>query len=98
MYYLLLPTPELRNALLTYLNAACDINSVFHYLPLHLSRMGRTFGGKERQCPVAEDVSERLLRLPFYTGLSDADQSRVVAALNDFTAAEICARADSLSL
>jgi len=97
MYYLLLPTPELRNALLTYLNA-CDINSVFHYLPLHLSRMGRTFGGEEGQCPVAEDVSERLLRLPFYTGLSEADQFRVVAALRDFTSKEACVQVDSLSV
>jgi len=97
MYYLLLPTAELRNALLTYLNA-CDINSVFHYLPLHLSRMGRTFGGEEGQCPVAEDVSERLLRLPFYTGLSEADQFRVVAALRDFTSKEACVQVDSLSV
>jgi dTDP-4-amino-4,6-dideoxygalactose transaminase len=80
MYYLVLPAAEKRNRLLEYLNAA-DINSVFHYVPLHLSRMGRMFGGEEGQCPVTEDVSERLLRLPFYTGLSQADQSRVVSAL-----------------
>lgn len=80
MYYLVLPTAEKRNRVLEYLNAA-DINSVFHYVPLHLSRMGKTFGGEEGQCPVTEDVSERLLRLPFYTGLSEADQSRVVSAL-----------------
>jgi dTDP-4-amino-4,6-dideoxygalactose transaminase len=84
MYYLLLPTAEKRNRLLEYLNAA-DINSVFHYVPLHLSRMGRMFGGEDGQCPVTEDISERLLRLPFYTGLSEADQSRVVSALKDFT-------------
>ena len=87
MYYLLLPLAEKRNRLLDYLNAA-DINSVFHYVPLHLSRMGRMFGGEEGQCPVTEDVSERLLRLPFYTGMSEADQSRVVSALKDFTSRE----------
>jgi dTDP-4-amino-4,6-dideoxygalactose transaminase len=84
MYYLVLPTRQKRDRMLADLNAA-DINSVFHYLPLHLSRMGREFGGKEGQRPVAEDVSARLLRLPFYTGLSEADQSRVVAALRDIT-------------
>jgi dTDP-4-amino-4,6-dideoxygalactose transaminase len=97
MYYLVLPTPELRRRLLTHLNA-CDINSVFHYQPLHLSRMGQTFGGKEGQCPVAEDVSERLLRLPFYTGLSEADQLRVVSALIDFTAGEAWVPLDSLAV
>ena len=31
-----------------------------------------------------EDVSERLLRLPFYNGLTEADQARVVAAIIEF--------------
>jgi len=91
MYYLVLPTAAQRDRLIAYLNAA-DINSVFHYLPLHLSRMGRKFGGKEGQCPVSEDVSDRLVRLPFYTGMSEADQSRVVSALKDFTSREAGAR------
>ncbi|WP_293046495.1 DegT/DnrJ/EryC1/StrS family aminotransferase [Moorena sp. SIO1F2] len=34
------------------------IYSVFHYLPLHLSDMGREFGGKEGDCLVTEDVSD----------------------------------------
>ena len=83
MYYLVLPTPEKRHQLLTHLNDG-DINSVFHYQPLHLSRMGREFGGEQGQCPVSEDVSERLLRLPFYTGLSEADQCRIVSVLKGF--------------
>ena len=87
MYYLILPTAEKRERLINYLNDA-DINSVFHYLPLHLSRMGRQFGGEEGQCPVAEDVSDRLVRLPFYTGMTEEDQASVVAALRDFTARE----------
>jgi len=83
MYYLVLPTLEERHRLLTHLNDS-DINSVFHYQPLHLSRMGREFGGEQGQCPVSEDVSERLLRLPFYTGLSEADQCRIVSVLKAF--------------
>ena len=58
-----------------------NINSVFHYLPLHLSNMGRRFGGKEGDCPVTESVSDRLIRLPFYNDLSEADQARVVSAI-----------------
>jgi dTDP-4-amino-4,6-dideoxygalactose transaminase len=87
MYYLVLPTLEKRDRLIAHLNAA-DINSVFHYLPLHLSGMGRKFGGKEGQCPISESVSDRLVRLPFYTGMSEEDQSRVVSALKDFTSRE----------
>jgi Predicted pyridoxal phosphate-dependent enzyme apparently involved in regulation of cell wall biogenesis len=63
---------------------AHEINSVFHYLPLHLSSMGRRFGGKEGDCPVTEEISDRLLRLPFYNDLTEADQARVVAAVKDF--------------
>jgi dTDP-4-amino-4,6-dideoxygalactose transaminase len=84
MYYLLLPSLEHRQTLITHLRAR-GILSVFHYLPLHLSDMGRSFGGKPGDCPVTEDVSDRLLRLPFYNDFSHEDQTRVVAAIHDFT-------------
>lgn len=87
MFYLLLPSLAERQALIGYLNAK-EINGVFHYLPLHTSGMGRRFGGKEGDCPVSEDVSDRLLRLPFYNDLSEADQERVVTALMDFQAVD----------
>ena len=83
MYYLLLPTLEMRTALIDHLKAR-GILSVFHYLPLHLSAMGRKLGGKPGDCPVAEDVRDRLLRLPFYNSLTDADQQRVIAAVREF--------------
>ena len=83
MFYLVVPSLAERQALIAHLNA-CEINSVFHYLPLHLSGMGRRYGGKEGDCPVTEDVSDRLLRLPFYNELTEVDQARVVAALEDF--------------
>lgn len=83
MFYLLLPSLEYRQALIAHLKAQ-DILSVFHYLPLHLSDMGRRFGGAPGDCPVTEDVSDRLLRLPFYNDLSQADQQRVVNAVCEF--------------
>jgi dTDP-4-amino-4,6-dideoxygalactose transaminase len=46
--------------------------------------MGRKFGGRLGQCPVTEDVSDRLVRLPFYNDLSEADQSRVIDAVREF--------------
>jgi dTDP-4-amino-4,6-dideoxygalactose transaminase len=83
MYYLLLRSLEERQALIAYLNTQ-QINSVFHYLPLHLSTMGREFGGKEGDCPVTEDLSDRLLRLPFYNDLDERDQARVIAGIKNF--------------
>jgi len=83
MFYLLLPSLEWRQGLIAHL-AARQILSVFHYLPLHLSPMGKKFGGKPGDCPVTETVSDRLLRLPFYNDLAEADQARVVEAITEF--------------
>ena len=63
---------------------ALGILAVFHYLPLHLSDMGRRLGGCAGQCPVSEDLSERLLRLPFYFELSEKDQDEVISAIKRF--------------
>ena len=46
--------------------------------------MGQRLGGKEGDCPVTEGVSDRLLRLPFYNDLTEADQERVVGAVTKF--------------
>jgi dTDP-4-amino-4,6-dideoxygalactose transaminase len=83
MFYLLVSSIAQRQALIAHLNAR-EINSVFHYLPLHLSSMGRRFGGKEGDCPVTEDASDRVVRLPFYNELTEVDQTHVIAALKDF--------------
>lgn len=77
MFYLLLPSLTGRQALMAHLKSH-RISSVFHYLPLHLSDMARTFGSRKGDCPVSEDVSDRLLRLPFYNELTEADMARIV--------------------
>ena len=82
MFYLLMPSLEQRQALIEHLKE-CGILSVFHYLPLHLSDMGHRFGGKAGDCPITEDVSNRLLRLPFYNRLTTDDQALVVAAIKN---------------
>jgi dTDP-4-amino-4,6-dideoxygalactose transaminase len=83
MFYLLLRTIEERQAMIAHLKTR-GVHSVFHYLPLHLSEMGRQLGGKAGDCPVTENMSDRLLRLPFYGDLTEADQARVVSAIMEF--------------
>jgi len=80
LFYLLMPSLEARTHLLASLRAQ-QVLAVFHYLPLHLSEMGRRFGGHEGQCPVTESVADRLVRLPLFFQLSDADQQRVIEAV-----------------
>jgi len=83
MFYLLMPSLEARQGLIAHLKAR-EILSVFHYLPLHLSEMGRRRGGREGDCPVAESISDRVVRLPFYNELGGSDQGRVVSAISEF--------------
>jgi dTDP-4-amino-4,6-dideoxygalactose transaminase len=83
MFYMVLPTLEFRESLISHLKAQ-GILSVFHYVPLHSSEMGRKWAARETHCPVTEDVSVRLLRLPFYNDLTEAEQVRVVAAVTSF--------------
>lgn len=85
MFYLLLPSLKARQAFINHLKAN-EIMSVFHYLPLHLSEMGLKFGGKTGDCPVTEDISDRLVRLPFFNTLSTPDLERVVDATTRFVA------------
>jgi dTDP-4-amino-4,6-dideoxygalactose transaminase len=84
MFYLVLPSLEKRQSLIAHLKSR-NIISAFHYQPLHLSAMGRKFGGREGDCPVTEDMSDRLLRLPFFNDLTESDLARVVGAICEFS-------------
>ncbi len=83
MFYILLPSLNLRQKFIQYLRDR-GIISVFHYLPLHLSEMGQRFGGKAGDCPVTEDTSDRLVRLPFYNGLNNSQQEIAIEAILGF--------------
>ena len=83
MFFILLPSLAERQALIAHLRAR-GILAVFHYQPLHLSAMGQRFGGRPGDCPVTEDIADRLLRLPFYNGMTESEQERVIEAVVEF--------------
>jgi dTDP-4-amino-4,6-dideoxygalactose transaminase len=83
LFYLLLPSLEERQAFIAFLRAG-DVASAFHYLPLHLSEMGRRFGGKSGDCPITEEISDRLARLPFHNSLTEDELERVVDLVRQF--------------
>jgi dTDP-4-amino-4,6-dideoxygalactose transaminase len=83
IFWLLLKDERTRNRAISFFRER-GIGAAFHYLPLHLSPVGRTLGGSPGDCPVTESVSERLLRLPIYPSLTADEQSRVIAALLEF--------------
>ena len=82
LFYLLLPSLEQRRQFIAHLKER-GIGSVFHYVPLHTSEMGRRYGGAPGDCPVAEMVSDRLVRLPLYNQLSEIEQARVIDAIRE---------------
>ncbi len=83
MYYLLLPSLELRQKFIEHLKQR-GIQAVFHYVPLHLSPMGRKFGCKTGDCPATEDTSDRLVRLPFFNSMTALEQAVVIDAVRQF--------------
>jgi dTDP-4-amino-4,6-dideoxygalactose transaminase len=83
LFFLLMPDLDARERMIAHLTRR-GVNAVAHYQPLHLSKMGLARGGRPGACPVSESISDRLLRLPLYYGLTDEDQSYVIAAIQAF--------------
>ncbi len=92
IFYLLLPTLEVRQSLIEHLKQR-GILSVFHYVPLHLSQMGRQW--RSASCPVTEQISDQLLRLPLYSGLAESDQKRVMDAVMEFETSRFALQASA---
>ncbi len=75
-----------RTALMKHLNDQ-EIHAVFHYVPLHTSRMGQQLSPQTRSLPVTESLSTQLLRLPLFYEITDAQQDRVVSEIEKFFSA-----------
>ena len=82
IFGLILESKEIRDSLLTQLSDR-KIQATFHYMPLHSSPMGKTFHPSDRQLPITEMVSSRLLRLPLWPDLEEQDITTVVTAIKN---------------
>jgi dTDP-4-amino-4,6-dideoxygalactose transaminase len=82
LFHMVMPSAQSRDALIKHLRAA-GILAVFHYQPLHLSPYGRQLQ-PHADCPVTETVSDRLIRLPFYTNMDAADTNAVIESVREF--------------
>jgi dTDP-4-amino-4,6-dideoxygalactose transaminase len=77
MFYLVMPDYEQRTRFISNLKSK-GIHPVFHYLPLNESEMGVKLGGRNYPCPVSADISNRLVRLPFYSSMSAVEQEYII--------------------
>ena len=82
LYYLLTPSLDARTHALSWMNDR-GVNAVFHYVPLHTSPAGRRYGRHAAPLRITEESSDRLLRLPLWTGLPERDLERVVETAAD---------------
>ena len=79
LFYVLLESETVRDLVAADMQAE-GIVATFHYLPLHDAPAAARFTDSPTRCPVADDVSRRLLRLPFHTGVDVERSERVVEA------------------
>ena len=88
MFYVLLPDRDRRNDVLELMRKS-GVQATFHYQPLDASDAGRSFAVRETHCPVSRDISDRLLRLPFWNNIADRDRDRVTTAFLDAATATL---------
>lgn len=82
MFYLILPTESERDRLMNYLKKN-GILAVFHYLPLHASPMGLKFDNGTDELLITEEMSRRVLRLPFFNNLTMDQQRYIISKIKD---------------
>ena len=80
MFYVLLGSAGIRSSVIESMRGD-GVHPTFHYVPLHSSPAGLRFSDGLAECPVTDDISARLLRLPFFNDMTDDDVERVVASL-----------------
>lgn len=83
MFHILLNDQRTRDGLMEHLKHD-GISAVFHYVPLHSSIMGRKYSQDGEPLPITDDLSSRLLRLPFYADITKDEQMRVVRSISEF--------------
>lgn len=83
IFYLVTASLAEREALTAHLRRQ-GITAIFHYVPLHTSPAGKRFGRASGELAVTVSVSDRLLRLPLYFGMSEAEVGRIAEAVIDF--------------
>jgi dTDP-4-amino-4,6-dideoxygalactose transaminase len=80
MYYVLLAAGCDRDLFIEQL-AEAGVGAVSHYVPLHSAPAGLRYGRVHGSLEVTDDVSERLLRLPLWVGMTEDDAAYVAGAL-----------------
>ena len=87
MYYIILNDTKQRDEVIEKLKKK-GIISAFHYIPLHDSPMGEKLGYKKGDLPITEEYSSRLVRLPLWADMTDAETQYVIDSIKDILIGE----------
>ena len=85
LFYLIFPDLKTRTQFIAHMKSR-DIMTVFHYLPLEQSKFAISKGWNNQHCPVSNDMSQRLVRLPLFTQLQEGELNAVAKAATAFEA------------
>ncbi len=91
IFYLKTQSEEIRDQLITFLKQQ-NIQAVFHYQPLHNTKMGKrhgTFIGNDKH---TLETSQRIVRLPLYSSLSIEEARYITESIIQFFQKKKCSR------
>jgi len=77
IYYLLLPDIQCRTDFINKLRHG-GVNPIFHYVPLHSSPAGIKYGRTFGDLSLTDEISERLVRLPLWVGMSENEIKQII--------------------
>ena len=83
MFYIKVRDLEERQKLIHFLREN-NVESVFHYVPLHSSVAGKKFGYFHQKDEFTTKESEKIIRLPLYYGLTKNDIETICNKIKDF--------------
>lgn len=84
IYHVFVIRCEKRDALESYLNEH-GIGTVKHYpIPMHLQKAYADLNISQGELPIAEEISETVLSIPLYYGMTDEEVNYVIKIINDF--------------
>ncbi len=81
-FYIVFESQDMRDYIIEQLKKR-HIYAYFHFVPLHLSPMGKKLGYSPSDFPITNKISEGLLRLPLYNHMTEKECRFVIQSVKE---------------